>query len=179
MHTLLRAYKCAKDNAGATGASPCTPPFYEEMEEIFGDKPIHTRSESINIGSVPPNVVQDPGASTSQQTPSMEVASQEREAENTLTEPATSVPDIAGSVSVVAASPPPIAVAAASARTPKESRNMSRSDFYKKNIQLRELEMAENKGQFEQRQKLKIRALEERQKRFDIKQKMFQERSNQ
>lgn len=89
----------------------------------------------------------------------MEVASQEREAENTLTEPATSVPDNAGSVSVVAASPPPIAVAAASARTPKESRNMSRSDFYKKNIQLRELEMAENKAQFKQRQKLKIRAL--------------------
>lgn len=51
MQTLLRAYKDSKDNASRTGASPCTAPFMDEMEDLFGDKPIHSKSESVNIGS--------------------------------------------------------------------------------------------------------------------------------
>ncbi|XP_055914407.1 uncharacterized protein LOC129947752 [Eupeodes corollae] len=51
MQTLLRVYNDAKDNSSKTGASPCTVPFWEEMEDLFGDKPIHSKAETINFGS--------------------------------------------------------------------------------------------------------------------------------
>lgn len=50
MRTLLNAYKSAKDNANRTGASPCPAPYMEELDELFGDKPIISNTHSIDVG---------------------------------------------------------------------------------------------------------------------------------
>lgn len=53
MRTLLSAYKASKDNANSTGASPCLPPFMQEMDEIFGDKPIISNTHTLHLGRGP------------------------------------------------------------------------------------------------------------------------------
>lgn len=53
MRTLLSSYKSAKDNSRQTGASPCNPPFMDQMEEIFGDKPIICNSHTLQLGHGP------------------------------------------------------------------------------------------------------------------------------
>ncbi|XP_067638306.1 uncharacterized protein [Eurosta solidaginis] len=51
MRTLLIAYKSAKDNNRQTGATYCQAPFMEEMDEIFGRKPIISNAHTLNLGS--------------------------------------------------------------------------------------------------------------------------------
>ncbi|XP_055842946.1 uncharacterized protein LOC129909851 [Episyrphus balteatus] len=60
IHTLLRSFKAAKDNAKANGSSAeCRTPFYDEMNEIFGDNLAEgdggdddSMGESFNFGAV-------------------------------------------------------------------------------------------------------------------------------
>ncbi|XP_036336234.1 uncharacterized protein LOC118746493 [Rhagoletis pomonella] len=52
MRTLLSAFKCAKDNAGRTGATPCVAPYMEEMEEIFGNSALVANKHTLNAGTV-------------------------------------------------------------------------------------------------------------------------------
>lgn len=49
IQSLLKAYKAAKDNARKTGAGPCVAPFMEEMDEIFGNKPIISNNHSLSL----------------------------------------------------------------------------------------------------------------------------------
>lgn len=50
LRTLLNAYKAAKDNERQTGASPCPPPYMEEMDAIFGDRAHICSVNSIELG---------------------------------------------------------------------------------------------------------------------------------
>ncbi|XP_054091508.1 uncharacterized protein LOC105219286 [Zeugodacus cucurbitae] len=53
MRTLLSAYKSAKDNERQTGTSPCTVPYMQEMDDIFGDSSMVSVNHTINIGTDP------------------------------------------------------------------------------------------------------------------------------
>lgn len=49
---LLQAYKTAKDNAGQTGAGKGYIPYEEQLDEIFGDRPIITYQNVLGFSGV-------------------------------------------------------------------------------------------------------------------------------
>lgn len=49
--TLLKAYKSAKDHNKQTGVSPCIVPFEDILDDLFGDRPMMGRSNTINVSS--------------------------------------------------------------------------------------------------------------------------------
>ena len=70
MTCLLRAYKASKDNNNKTGSAACVEPFMDEMEDIFGNRPMMSCKHTINVGlfnkSTTPEIVQLPSTSSNE-----------------------------------------------------------------------------------------------------------------
>lgn len=49
MGALLKAFKTARDNNSQTGAAACVVPFMEQMEDLFGDRPMLSSNHTIGI----------------------------------------------------------------------------------------------------------------------------------
>lgn len=146
----------AKDNAGATGASPYLPPFYMEMEEIFGNSPIHTKSESISIGATTIDIESDASVSqpTSPDTPSSTSA---------FLFPSIIASNEAATTTSFASSSIASAPVPAVISKPRQNRKMSKSDYFKAKLEQRE------------RLELKRKALQEKQERFERKENLFKQ----
>lgn len=54
MKALIRAYKAGKDNESRTGASPAVLPFHQQMDDIFGERPISIRGHIIESAVAEP-----------------------------------------------------------------------------------------------------------------------------
>lgn len=49
--SLLRAYKSAKDHNTETGAARYVVPYMKEMDDLFGDRPMMGRANTINVSA--------------------------------------------------------------------------------------------------------------------------------
>lgn len=49
--SLLRAYKSAKDHNAETGAARSVIPYMKEMDDLFGDRPMMGRANTINVSA--------------------------------------------------------------------------------------------------------------------------------
>lgn len=53
INSLINAYKGARDSEGRTGRESSTFMYLEEMDEIFGDRPIIANQHTLNLYGLP------------------------------------------------------------------------------------------------------------------------------